>query len=317
MNNDNQERKQKNHGHGNLNGNVLLLFISIFFVIVTSLIAVVLWDETDCAVPYVKEFVDTMIVPSGLKNTELSKLSQFFNTNSSRSSSDTTSSNITSSASAASESPSSDSESSSEISSSSQENAESKYSVKNDLRNPLYIGDAYTDGLFLYAGLERKRVFSNTNMTTTTVFKSSITVNSNTLTLDDCLVNLKPKGIFILLGSNEIAQGYSAQKISENYGKLIDAIKEKSPTSNIYIQSVFPVTESFSKNHKTGLNNANISKVNQSLRDLAKEKNIQFLNVADSVCDSSDVLSDNASNDGYHLRPGSYNDWITFLQNQK
>lgn len=318
MDKNNNEQSKRPHGHGNLKGNILLIIFSCFFAVFTPFCVVILWNQSECAVPLVKDFFDTMIGPIELPTIDLSNVTLFQQSNSSSSdlssSSEPTTSDVSGSTSSSLDASSSESSSSSSSSDSS--SSSSTYSVKDDLRNALFIGDAYTDGLSIYAGIEKKRAFSNANMTTASVFSKTITVDDKELTLNDCLINLKPKGIFIQLGSNEIAQGYSAQKLLTRYESLVEKIAEQSPTSHIYIQSVFPVTESYSDSHETGLNNTNIKKFNDSLQQFAEEKGYVYLNVADSVCDTADVLSSNASSDGYHLKPASYNDWLTFLQTQ-
>jgi lysophospholipase L1-like esterase len=62
--------------------------------------------------------------------------------------------------------------------------------------------------------------------------------------LDD-VINRQPKKLFILLGINDIGKDIPDSVIAYNYFKIIKQVKEKSPATKIYVQSILPYKSNY------------------------------------------------------------------------
>ena len=97
--------------------------------------------------------------------------------------------------------------------------------------------------------------------------------------------------------------GHTADVFQKKYGELIDRIREINPNAQIYIQSVLPVSEKKSETDSV-YNNKKIAEYNQLLQELAAEKKVFYVNVAEAVADSKGNIPDSNTVDGVHLKEG-------------
>lgn len=294
--------KDKHSSSGsNFKGNILLTFFSVFIGIAVTATAIYLWNRTDGAIPQVKDFINTVAKPVNFS----------FNISPDNTSSNNSSSKVSSS----SKEQTSSAESSSAASPSS--SAVKTASAAKDLENALFIGDSYTDGLTLYCGIPKTRTFCSNNMTTGSILKKKYSFREKTVSVTDAALDLSPKGIFIMLGANDVSQGFSADTFKENYSELVGKLKGTCPNANIYIQSVIPVSENYSAKNKSGLNNIRIKNYNEALKTLSSEKGCEFLDIGGALSNGTGILPSKSTGDGYHLKSLAYSDWLTFLQNEK
>ena len=63
----------------------------------------------------------------------------------------------------------------------------------------------------------------------------------------DEVIKGKPAKIFLLTGANDISHNLSSEEIANGILNLVKKIKEGSPKSKIYLQSIFPFNESFGR----------------------------------------------------------------------
>lgn len=119
-----------------------------------------------------------------------------------------------------------------------------------------------------------------------------------------------PNKIFIMIGINDIIKGIKKENILENYKGIIAAIKDKSPLTEIYIQNILPVN--YSKYAYT-IDNSYIQTINSSLKDLAENEGINYINLYDSFL-LDDELNSAYTFDGLHLSGEGYSVWKYELQ---
>ena len=122
---------------------------------------------------------------------------------------------------------------------------------------------------------------------------------------------LRPSKIFILIGTNDLGKGTSIRKIIANYDQIIFTIKQYSPQTIIYVQSIFPVNEKMLRSKRT---NHDIILLNRKLEKLAREKQVTYIDVYSSFITKHHQLHPNFSYDGLHLNGLGYLQWKKVLE---
>ncbi len=119
--------------------------------------------------------------------------------------------------------------------------------------------------------------------------------------------------VFLIFGENELGWP-NTQAFYDGYGEVIDAVRERQPEAAVYIQSILPVSQEVSEKNIDCTNNEQILKFNEMLKELAKEKDAIYLDVASVMMDENGNLPEDAAVDGIH--PGSkyYKIWAEYLE---
>jgi len=123
----------------------------------------------------------------------------------------------------------------------------------------------------------------------------------------------KPLKIFLMIGINDLAFGYSIDEILEFYSKILNKIKEDSPKTKTYIQSVLPINQSFGKFSAYDTLSNVIIKLNLKLEKLAKDQNLDFINLHESFV-LNNRLNPKYTNDGLHLTGKGYLLWKRLIK---
>lgn len=121
-----------------------------------------------------------------------------------------------------------------------------------------------------------------------------------------------PAKIFLLIGINDVADSRNtASTIAAKYATLVKEIREKSPESLLYIQSVMPINNDF-KRYKSLIGREEIVKqLNSRLVDIAAENGAVFLDLWPALADpTTGKLRRNFTNDGLHLTGAGYRAWV-------
>jgi len=128
----------------------------------------------------------------------------------------------------------------------------------------------------------------------------------------DKVIMVKPKKLFIMLGTNDIWRGFSKDITLANYKHIINVVKIASPETEIIIQSIPPFGM---KTNNIDINTANstISDFNKGLQSLSKDLNIKFVDIGSLYMDKSGLLDDKHTSDGIHIKLSSYNIWVNAI----
>jgi len=123
----------------------------------------------------------------------------------------------------------------------------------------------------------------------------------------DEITESKPNKIFLEIGTNDLALNLPISMICSNYTQIIDVIRETTPNTTIYVQSVLPRYDDPSKRY--GVYNDSIVLLNKELKKITVEKALTFINLFDVFKDSQGKLNPKFSSDGVHLNSDGYLIW--------
>jgi lysophospholipase L1-like esterase len=121
------------------------------------------------------------------------------------------------------------------------------------------------------------------------------------------IVNCQPAKIAIAIGINNFIHcQQSSAEILADYQKIVAKIRDRSPQTEIFIQSVLPINQS-----KSGLNvsNREILQLNSDLQALAAEYSLTYIDLFSHLCDERHQLNECYTLDGVHLNGQAYSIW--------
>lgn len=163
-----------------------------------------------------------------------------------------------------------------------------------------FIGNSIIGDLEAYGVADNADIYSYVGMNVASVFDQRMDNHKKTI-LEEMLSN-DYKTIFIMFGMNEVGWSYSDIFV-DDYKELIDEIKAKMPNVKIYLLSITPITKAQEAENESDLNTQGISKYNNLIKQIAKDKKSTYLDVNSYLRDENGFLSDDDSPDGYHLQP--------------
>lgn len=173
----------------------------------------------------------------------------------------------------------------------------SNNNYKDIFSSTVIMGDSQTEGLLVYDFLNSTSVIAKKG-------SNIIDAKSNL----DTLSNLSPSNIILLYGMNDILiYQNDINKFIKDYTILINLIKKSNPNSKIFVNSVLPVKNKVSIDKPIF---TTIPKYNLAIEKMCTDLNINFIN-------TTNLLSDNPSfyeEDGMHLKPIFYNQWLNILK---
>lgn len=155
-----------------------------------------------------------------------------------------------------------------------------------------------------------KNVYASVGLTVDTVFTEK--ASGSSVVIIDELKGKHFKKVFLMFGDNECGWPNTSVFI-KRYAKVIAAVRERVPEAEIYLQSVLPISRAADAKNEYGCNNAAIKKVNEAIKQLAKDEGVRYINPAASMTDSQGFLPDEAASDGVHLRKKYCRIWLNYL----
>lgn len=128
------------------------------------------------------------------------------------------------------------------------------------------------------------------------------------------IVDGNPAKIFIMIGINDLARGIPVRIILDNYKKMIEMIRSRSPSTRIYFHTLLPVNESFDKLKNHYGKDEQIVRINAALRELALEESVQLIDLYQYFVDDKGKLKERYTWDGVHLTADAYQLWADVLK---
>ena len=173
----------------------------------------------------------------------------------------------------------------------------------------LFIGDSRTDGLRLYSNPGDAKSYCATSLNIFKVMDSEVEAYGFT-GLRNLLKGMHFGKIYIMFGINEC--GYATSSFAKKYKEVVDEIRLYQPDAIIYLQSIGYVTQK-KENKDSTFSTANIKEKNETIKALANDQDIFYLEVNDALNDGTDHLPAEYTGDGVHLKASYYKLWHDYL----
>lgn len=129
--------------------------------------------------------------------------------------------------------------------------------------------------------------------------------------LDACVFDLKPRKVFINIGTNDLSDGnIPLEAVMSNYDRIITQIEEKLPGVIIYMMAYYPINyEAATEEMKPCLlvrTNEKINRANELVAQLAAKHGQKYINVNAPLMDEQGRLKAQYTIEGMHIKPEGY-----------
>lgn len=124
----------------------------------------------------------------------------------------------------------------------------------------------------------------------------------------DEVVESQPKKIFIEVGINDL-KDFNTYEITSNYKLLVYKIKQQSPLTKIYIQSILPTNffDTFPPD--------TIKSLNRKIESMAVENSLTYIDLHDLFLNENGNFNLSLSFDGIHPNGKGYSVWKNAIEN--
>ena len=180
-------------------------------------------------------------------------------------------------------------------------------------KDAVFVGDSRTEGFMNLTHLD-STFYTHIGLTVDTFFSDPIVyMDGEKVSIEEALKNTAFKKVYIMLGINETGWQYS-ELFKRKYGEIIDTIRKINPNVLIYIESILPVSQEISETHSY-IKQEKINEYNTLLQDLAREKEVYYIDIASSMKNEEGFLPTDAAIDGIHLNKEYALKWLQYLKN--
>lgn len=129
--------------------------------------------------------------------------------------------------------------------------------------------------------------------------------------IDICAVELKPKKVFINIGTNDLSDSrIPIAAVIENYDKILNVIETALPETVIYLMAYYPVNcEAAAEDMKECLkirNNEKINAANKAVEELAARHKQRYIDINDKLKDQQGRLKAEYTIEGLHINEKGY-----------
>ena len=125
----------------------------------------------------------------------------------------------------------------------------------------------------------------------------------------DPIIKGQPKKLFILTGVNDISHDVSADSIARAMEKLIVMVKQGSPRTKIYLQSLLPFNNDVREWKLLKGRDHVVVEANALLEQVARRQGVTWINLYPLFVDDQGRLRADLTNDGLHLMGKGYLIW--------
>ena len=124
----------------------------------------------------------------------------------------------------------------------------------------------------------------------------------------------KPAKIFLMIGINDVSHDLSTDSIVGNIARVVKKIRQETPSTQLYIQSMLPTNDSFGQYRKIVGKAPKIVEINQRLKHPAEAEQSTYIDLYSPLIPPGTTELDPAyTNDGLHLLGDAYLVWKKVL----
>lgn len=123
-----------------------------------------------------------------------------------------------------------------------------------------------------------------------------------------------PAKIFLMIGTNDLARGKTQEQVLQNILLICQYIKENSPKTKLYVQSILPVNDQFGKFADHTGNGDKIDFIDKELQKDAVANGYTFIDLHTPFSDATGKLNPEYTNDGLHMLGKGYLLWKSIIE---
>ena len=126
----------------------------------------------------------------------------------------------------------------------------------------------------------------------------------------------KPARIVLMAGINDVSHQLSVDSITSSMRHLLQRIRRESPSTQLYLQSLLPINESFNRYRLLAGCTARVDSLNQRYEALSREvEGVRFVPLFSYFCQPDGLtLRPELTADGLHLNEDGYRIWARELK---
>ena len=121
----------------------------------------------------------------------------------------------------------------------------------------------------------------------------------------DGVTRLRPRKLFLMIGINDLTSGNTPGQVEANVGEIIRRVRQESPETEVFVQSVLPVNEQ--QFFRGG--NALVRQTNDRLRSLCQETKAIYIDLHALFADAAGQLRGEFADDGLHPHGRAHDAW--------
>ncbi|MDQ8735619.1 SGNH/GDSL hydrolase family protein [Paenibacillus sp. LHD-38] len=163
----------------------------------------------------------------------------------------------------------------------------------------LFIGDSITEGFPIHEMLKCGKAMYNRGIGGD---KTQDVLNL----MKDIVYDLEPAKVFLLIGTNDLGFDIKPPAIVERIKEIVTNIQQQLPETKLYLQSIYPVNQSYPASQAGLRNNHDIQRINVAIREIASKDQIAYIDLYPKLIDGEGLLHDEYTYDGLHLTIKGY-----------
>jgi lysophospholipase L1-like esterase len=121
----------------------------------------------------------------------------------------------------------------------------------------------------------------------------------------DAVIESDPQTIVLLIGTNDLAERRSIERIVRNIESALVRLHQELPDARILLQSVLPRGREYAEN---------VKEINRHIWQFAATQRVHYLDLWPIMADADGELNADYSEDRLHLTQAGYEAWLSELR---
>ncbi|MBF4634314.1 hypothetical protein ITJ38_07870 [Agreia pratensis] len=121
----------------------------------------------------------------------------------------------------------------------------------------------------------------------------------------DAVIEADPQTIVLLIGTNDLAERRSIERIVRNIESALVRLHQELPDARILLQSVLPRGREYAEN---------VREINRHIWQFAATQRVHYLDLWPALADGDGELNSDFSEDRLHLNQAGYDVWLSELR---